>query len=127
MAADEIQALQLAIETARGRGWAWHPPYWVELDDEGVWDVHTESEVIVRVDAVTGRVLALDDALDPITAFSVARAYASSHSLQWKPAFSLERQRSLWVIGACQSQLGGQVHIHVNHRGEVVRHWVNPK
>lgn len=125
-AVDEIRAFELATQAARTRGWPWRPLYWIAFED-GAWEVTAASEDIIRIDAATGDVLPAVPALDPVRALSVAREFARTHALTWKPAFMLELERSHWVVGSCQSQLGGQVRILVSHDGRVVKHDVNPK
>jgi hypothetical protein len=126
MVTDEIEAFRIACISARDRGWPWQPPYWLELNN-GEWQIQAECERIIRVSQTNGNVIPEVASLDPIAAMSVARTYALENSLPWRPGFSLTLSPEHWVIGACQSQFGGQTSIYVNHRGEAVRHWVNPK
>jgi hypothetical protein len=123
---DEFKAFEIATTAAHDRGWPWRPPYWISIDD-GEWQVHAESECIVRISVTTGEVASQVGSVNPLIAMAAAKAYALKNGLPWKPAFSLYLTVEGWDVGACQSQLGGQMNIYVSHQGEVIRHRINPK
>ena len=114
------------MQAARERGLAWRPPYAIDLED-GVWEVHAGNDAVIRIDPASGKISLLDEVIDPLVAFAIAREFALQNGLRWKPSFTLLLSNAEWNIGSCQSQFGGQVHIYVDHRGTVVRHWLNPK
>ena len=123
---DELHAFQLAGSTASKRGWPWRPPYWIHASD-GEWQVHAESECIIRIDAHRGELIPDLEPLDPLLALTHAKNYALDRGLCWKPDFFLQLHAEGWEIGSCQSQFGGQTTIHVSHQGHVIRHRVNAK
>ena len=127
---DEITAFNIAAETAGQRGWPWLPPFAMSLED-WCWQVSAEPELRVSVAVDSGTATAelggLDGALDPLEALTQAGRFAAEHGMPWKPMFTLECNATHWVVGACQAQLGGQVHIHVGHDGQVRHSSVNPK
>ena len=124
---DELDAFKTATIYARQQGWQWRPRYWISLEGDE-WQVHSESEMIVRISARSGLPISDDvEQLDPLIAIRVAREYAMKTSLPWKPAFSLVLTADGWDVGSCQSQFGGQTHIYVDHHGEVTGHHFNPK
>ena len=125
MAIDEIEAFKVARDAAQDRGWPWRPRYWISLE-KGEWEVRAESESVFRINSV-GELVPEIIPLDPVIAMAIAREYAAGQSLKWKPAFMLSLEPGHWEIGACQSQLGGQVSIFVSHQGDVISHDVNPK
>lgn len=126
MTTDEIKAFEIATTAARERGWAWRPRFFIALED-GEWQVHAESESVIRIDQASGALLAESSYLSPVLALTRAKEYALANSLNWKPAFSLSVDAEGWDVGSCQSQLGGQTNIVICHNGEVLRHRVNLK
>jgi hypothetical protein len=123
---DEFEAFRIARITAHDRGWQWRPPFWISFD-EGEWQVHAESECVVRLSAQTGDLVPQTGVVDPLIAMAAAKEYALKNDLSWKPAFSLCLSAEGWDVGACQSQFGGQTNIYVSHHCEVIRHQINPK
>lgn len=126
MAVDEIEAFERARTAASNRGWQWRPPFWIALSG-AEWLVQAESECVIRVLVETGETVPEAKALDPAVALAVAKEHAGTAGLSWKPSFSLQLEEDRWIVGACQSQLGGQVSVEVDHSGAVVRSFVNPK
>ena len=126
MTSDEIEVFKTACRTARERAWAWRPPFFIELDDDE-WQVQAESESIIRIHDSTGAVVDCEMQLDPVQALTIARDYAKQNNLPWRPAFTLMVNSEGWAVGCNQSRFGGQTDIYVSHRGEVLRHRVNPK
>ena len=124
MAVDELQAFQIARQEAQQRHRPWGPGFYIVLEN-GIWQVFAEVERNTFIDAETGQVIS--DFLDPFDAFSIARNYAKEHKLHWRPMFSLQLHPRHWEVGACQSQLGGQLSIDISHSRDVLRHSVNPK
>lgn len=126
---DELEAFRLAAATAAARKWPWGPPYWLDLDN-GEWSVRSEGEFEVRVDAASGNVRPANAdiaSLEPTQALMIARKAALQNGHKWHPSFSLELTPTHWIVGARQSQLGGQLTIHVDHSGVVTSSHVNPK
>ena len=126
MAIDEIEALKAALDVTPANKWPLRPAFWISLD-AGEWHVHIEHECLIRIDQAGGQIVREPSWLDPPTAMSIARAYATEHSLTWKPSFSLQLESDHWIVGSCQSQLGGQTSIKVSHQGLVLSHFVNPR
>jgi hypothetical protein len=126
MAADEIQALELALGAASSNGAHRRASYFIVLSDDE-WVVHVEESLSFRVSQSTGMLIPDDQRLDAAEALRIAREYARNHQLRWEPAFSLEPGRGGWKVGARQRQLGGQLSIDVGFDGRVVAHRVNPK
>lgn len=126
MQMDEIEAFRLATASARAEGWPWRAPYWIDLVD-GEWEIQAEGAYVIRVNSTTGKVVESSAILDPALALARAKRHAQESGLQWKPGFSLQLDRTCWHVGACQSQLGGQVSIQISHEGDVAGTYVNPK
>lgn len=128
MAADEVQALKLAMSAASAAGGPHRASYYISLNDDE-WVVHLEASLSFRISQSTGVLIPDDQHLDAAEALSVAREYASSRQLNWVPSFSVEPASDGrgWAVGARQSRLGGQLHIRVGYDGRVLGHWVNPK
>ena len=126
---DEIEAFKIATATAAERRWPWLPPYWLDLIGDQ-WSVRSEGELDVRVDAGSGAVLLTEApvaSLDPVRAFTMARDFAFRNGQSWKPGFALELTPTHWIVGARQSQFGGQLAVNVSHSGSVTAISVNPK
>ncbi|MCG7940576.1 MAG: hypothetical protein N0C88_17245 [Candidatus Thiodiazotropha lotti] len=126
MKTNEVEALTKSIEHLAARKSALNPPIWIELV-KGIWEIGSANEPVVRIDSESGEVYSDTQCLSPVDALSVARTYAVSNNLSWKPGFTLSVELGCWNVGACQSQLGGQLNIYVSHEGEVIKHRVNPK
>lgn len=126
MATDEIQALKLVLNVASSGETFRCASYFIDLRDNE-WVIHAEVELSFRVSQSTGLLIRDEPRLDAAEALRIAREYAFSHSLSWHPAFSVVPEREGWNIGACQRQLGGQVHIAVGSDGHVITHRVNAK
>ena len=126
MAADEVEALTLAIRTVASNEWPRRNSYFIELRGDE-WHVHFERDHVIRVSRASGALLEARKSLDADEALRIAREYAASQSLAWRPSFSLRLESDEWQVGACQSQLGGQVEITVSVDGNVTGHRVNPK
>lgn len=130
MTDSEISAFSIAKDCAAQRGLPWLPPFSVYLEG-AEWIVSAEADFSVSVRVSAGRADVsfpkLDGVLDPLEAFTQAKAYALERRLNWKPGFTLSCDTSHWTIGSCQSQFGGQVRIYVAHDGTVLGSDVNPK
>jgi hypothetical protein len=122
---DEIQAFEMAIAHARKGGAEWLQPFWI-VREKDTWDVGASSEAILSIDAKSGNIVAPDN-LDAIRAFALAKQYAASNQLSWKPMFTVEWRKGCWCVGSSQSQLGGQCYINFDREMNVVGHVVNPK
>ena len=128
-AIDEIEAFRIATAAAVERRWSWRPPFWLDLSD-GEWSVRSECEFDVRIDAASGAVRLAEaplGSLDPAQALTLAREFARQNDHAWKPSFALELTSTHWIVGARQSQFGGQLTINVSHHGVVTSCSVNPK
>ncbi len=123
---DEIEALKIALEQAGNQNSALISEIWIELNNE-TWEVGSMPERVIRIDSDSGKVLSNSNFLNAIEAFTIAKEYAAANFLNWRPGFSLALDDKCWNVSSCQSQLGGQVYIHVAHNGEVIKHFVNPK
>jgi len=126
MATDEIQALKLVLSVASSSETSHCASYFIDLRDNE-WVVHVEVELSFRVSQSTGMLVPEEQRLDATEALRIAREYAFSHSLSWRPAFSVVPVREGWNIGACQRQFGGQVYITIGADGHVLTHRVNGK
>lgn len=126
MATDEIQALELVLGAASSHVALSRVSYFIALNDDE-WVIHVEDSLSFRVSQSTGMLIPDDQRLDAAEALRIGREYAISHQLRWEPAFTLEPGRCGWIVGARQSQLGGQLYIEVGHDCSVVTHRVNPK
>lgn len=126
MKIDEVEAFRLAMAEGRRRGLPWQPPYGIHLED-GRWVINATSEYEVTIDAESGAYVNAADLLDPLSALTAAKLYASQRGVPWKPAFTIELRAGRWVVGSSMSQLGGQVWYVFDDQEQVVQHRVNPK
>jgi hypothetical protein len=125
MEINELSAFELGIKEEQKAATKFAAHYSLDLEN-GYWELNAHyNDHVLWINAESGRILS--DFLDPIKAFSLAKDYAASNSLNWKPSFTLELQRECWVVGVLKGQLGGQTYIYVSHAGNVLKHWVNPK
>ena len=125
MAIDEVAAFRNATHAAQSRGWPWQPPYWIDLVN-GEWEVQAEGAYVLRVDGTTGEIVSAQS-LDPLVALEVARHHVQEEGLSWRPGFSIQLDGSVLLIGACQSQFGGNITVRVDHQGKIVGLFINPK
>ena len=126
MKINEVEALAKSIEYLSSKNKGLVPPIWIELVESN-WEIGSANEAIVRINSESGEVLSKLECLSPVDALLIAKSYAADNNLKWKPGFALSIESEYWNVGACQSQLGGQVYIHVSHEGKVIKHFVNPK
>ena len=126
MKINEVEALSKSIDYLNSKSAKLHPPIWIELVESN-WEIGSANEPVIRINSESGEVLSDSKFLSPIDALVIAKSYAEANNLKWKPGYVLSLESEFWNVGACQSQLGGQVHIHVSHKGNVVKHFVNPK
>lgn len=125
---DELQAFEIATESARKRGRPWRSPYAIFMED-GKWQVSAanDAEDIALIDPETGKIFFNDSPLDPVRAFAVAREFAKANELRWVPWFFLILKPTYWIIESNGAALGGNVSIYVGHDGTVIKHEFNPK
>jgi hypothetical protein len=123
MIVDELQALEIAISTLTANRSSQPAQYSIDFED-GYWQVGA-TDSVAWINAGSGRLIG--DFLSPLRALAAAKLYAQANSLKWTPSFTLELKPECWIVGSCQSQLGGQTYIYLSHDGNVTKHSVNPK
>jgi hypothetical protein len=125
MPIDELEAFKAATDLAHARRWPWQPPYWIDLvDDE--WEVQAEGAYVIRLNSASGKAVA-EQPLDPLVAFERAKLHVQEKGMPWTPGFSLQLDKACWLVGARQSQLGGNITVKVDQHGSIVNVHVNPK
>jgi len=125
MEIDELLAFEIGIKQEQKAFAKYATNYSLEFEN-GFWEfVAHYNEHRVWIDAVSGQIV--NEFLNPIEALVLAKDYATSNSLNWKPSFTLELQRECWVVGVLMNRLGGQTYMCVSHSGGVLKHWVNPR